>query len=181
LEEDIVRDQNRVNNQLREQLHRFFPQLLQLSAAADEPWVWDLLQAAPSPAKAAKLTEARIARILTRHRIRRLEVDRLRAALAGTPLTLAPGAVEAASEHALLLLPRLRLLRQQRAEIARRIEVLLGESSTQCRLIVVSMKSRNNASLRRQGVEFSKHGALRCARPGAVRVFGCDFALQSLR
>ena len=42
-------------------------------------------------------------------------------------LTLAPGAVEAASEHALLLLPRLRLLRQQRAEIARRIEALLGE------------------------------------------------------
>lgn len=132
LEEDIVRDQNRVNNQLREQLHRFFPQLLQLCAAADEPWLWDLLQAAPSPAKAAKLTEARIVRILTRHRIRRLDVDRVRAALAGTPLTLAPGAVEAASEHALLLLPRLRLLRQQRAEIARRIEALLGELAAAC-------------------------------------------------
>ena len=127
LEEDIGRDQNRVNNQLREQLHRFFPQLLQLCAAADEPWLWDVLQAAPSPAKAAKLTKARIARILTRHRIRRLDVDQVRAALAGTPLILAPGAAEAASEHALLLLPRLRLLRQQRAEVGNRVEALLGE------------------------------------------------------
>ena len=42
-------------------------------------------------------------------------------------MSLAPGAAEAASEHALLLLPGLRLLRQQRAEIAKRLRKLLDE------------------------------------------------------
>lgn len=130
LEDDIRQEQNRVTNQLREQLHRYFPQLLKLSAAADEPWLWDLLQSAPLPAKAAKLTEARITALLRRHRIRRLDAAQVRTTLAATPVTLAPGAAEAASEHALLLLPRLRLLRQQRLEIAKRMEALLEELTT---------------------------------------------------
>jgi transposase len=127
LEDDVAQEQNRLCNQLWEQWHRFFPQLLELSPSADEPWVWELFQSAPSPAKAAKLSPARITRILTRHRIRRLEAPQVRAVLASMPLTLAPGAAEAASEHALLLLPRLYLLRQQRLEIARRVQTLLGE------------------------------------------------------
>ena len=51
----------------------------------------------------------------------------MRAVLAQTALTLAPGAAEAASEHAMLLLPRLRLLDRQCLEIAQRLETLLGE------------------------------------------------------
>ena len=64
LDDDLRHEQNRLHNQLREQWHRFFPQLLKLSSAADERWVWDLFQAAPLPAKAAKLSESRIQRIL---------------------------------------------------------------------------------------------------------------------
>jgi len=127
LEDDVRQEQNRLTNQLREQWHRFFPQLLELSPAADESWVWELFQSAPSPAKAAKLSPARIGGILRKHRIRRLEAQQVRAVLAKTALTLAPGAAEAASEHALLLLPRLRLLDRQRLEIAQRLEALLGE------------------------------------------------------
>jgi transposase len=127
LEEDLRHEQNRLTNQLREQWHRFFPQLLELSPSADEPWLWDLFHAAPSPAQAAKLSEARVARILGRHRIRRWSAQQVHTALSQPPLRLAPGAAEAASEHALLLLPRLRLLHQQRQQIARRIEALLTE------------------------------------------------------
>ena len=43
------------------------------------------------------------------------------------PLTLALGSVSAASEHALLLWPRLRLIRQQRLEVAARIEAVLDQ------------------------------------------------------
>ena len=127
LEKDVVQEQNRVNNQFREQLHRFFPQLLQLCAAADEPWLWDLFQKAPLPAQAARLSAVKITAILRQHRIRRLDAQQVRNALAAKSLTLAPGAAEAASEHALLLLPRLRLLRQQQAEISQRVEALLSE------------------------------------------------------
>jgi transposase len=129
LDDDIGHEQNRVSNRFREQLHRFYPQLLKLSPSANEPWLWDLFQAVPLPAKAAKFSESKITRILHDHRIRRLDAAAVRTALTVTPLTLAPGTAEAASEHALLLLPRLRLLRQQRADIARRIEGVLNELS----------------------------------------------------
>ena len=114
VEDDLTQDHNRLINQLREQLHRYFPQLLQLSSAAEDAWVWDLLEMAPNPEAARKLTRSRIGQLLNRHRIRRLTAEQVMMALRVPPLTLAPGSVSAASEHALLLLPRLRLVRQQR-------------------------------------------------------------------
>ena len=127
LEDEIGEEFNRAANRLRDQLHRFFPQLLQLSEAASEPWLWTLFETAPSPARAAKLTETRVARILAKHRIRRIDARQILTVLKCPPLTLAPGAAEAACEHALLLLPRLRLLHQQRVQVAKRVQALLDE------------------------------------------------------
>ena len=121
------KNHNRLINQLREQLHRYFPQLLQLSSAAEDARVWDLIEIAPVPATACKLTRGRIERVLKRHRIRRLTAEEVIAALRVPALKLAPGSAEAASEHALLLLPRLRLIRKQRLDIASRMEKLLEE------------------------------------------------------
>lgn len=127
LEDELSEEFNRAANRLREQLHRFFPQLLQFSESASDPWLWTLFETAPSPARAAKLTEAKIARILREHRIRRIDAKQVRAVLKTQPLYLAPGAAEAAAEHALLLLPRLRLLHQQCTDLARRIQAILDE------------------------------------------------------
>ena len=130
LDDELAQEQNRAVNRLREQFHRFFPQLLQLCESADESWLWALFELAPLPARAAKLSEAKIARLLQQHRIRRITAAEVRAVLKTKPLTLAPGAAEAAAEHALLLLPRLRLLHQQRTDLARRINALLDELAT---------------------------------------------------
>lgn len=130
LDDELAQEQNRAVNRLREQFHRFFPQLLQLCESADESWLWALFELAPLPARAAKLSEAKIARLLQQHRIRRLTAAEVRAVLKTKPLTLAPGAAEAAAEHALLLLPRLRLLHQQRADLGRRINAMLDELAT---------------------------------------------------
>jgi transposase len=127
LEDDLVQDHNRLINQLREQLHRYFPQLLQLSPAAEDAWLWDLIEMAPVPATGCRLTRGRIERVLNRYRIRRLVAEHVMAALRAPALKLAPGSAEAASEHALLLLPRLRLIRKQRLDIASRMEKLLDE------------------------------------------------------
>jgi transposase len=127
LDDELSQEQTRATNRLREQLHRFFPQLLQLSESADEPWLWALFELAPSPARAARLSEAKIARLLRDHRIRRIHAGQVRAILKARPLTLAPGAADAAAEHALLLLPRLRLLHRQRTDLARRIDAILDE------------------------------------------------------
>jgi len=130
LDDELAQEQNRAVNRLREQFHRFFPQLLQLCESADESWLWALFELAPLPARAAKLPEARIVRLLQQHRIRRITAAEVRAVLKTKPLTLAPGAAEAAAEHALLLLPRLRLLHQQRTDLGRRINALLDQLAT---------------------------------------------------
>ena len=79
LDDELAQEQNRAVNRLREQFHRFFPQLLQLCESADESWLWALFELAPLPARAAKLSEAKIARLLQQHRLglvtRALECD----------------------------------------------------------------------------------------------------------
>lgn len=127
LDDDLRQDFNRAVNQFRAQLHRYYLQVLTLCPSADEPWLWDLIEAAPQPAIGAKLTKTRIERILKRNRIRRLDAKAVQQTLGERSLALAPGTAEAASEHVLLLLPQLRLLHQQRAEVARRIRQVLDE------------------------------------------------------
>jgi len=85
LEDDIRDEQRRLNNQLREQWHRFFLQLLTLCPSTDEPWVWDLFEAAPTPALAGRLSEKKTTKILVRHRIRRIGIREVRAILATPP------------------------------------------------------------------------------------------------
>ena len=47
-EEDIVPEQIRAGNQLRDLLRRYYPQMLHLCPGVDEIWFWDLLALAPS-------------------------------------------------------------------------------------------------------------------------------------
>src|SRR5712691_6789496 len=53
LDTDLRDELRRLANRLLEQLSRFFPQMLQLCPAADEPWLWALLERAPTPGAAA--------------------------------------------------------------------------------------------------------------------------------
>lgn len=129
-EEELKKSQRQAGNQLRELLNRYFPQMLSLCPSVDEPWLWDLLEKAPVPDQAAKMPASRIQRILSNHRIRRLDGKQIRELLQTAPLHLAPGGAAAASEHALLLLPQLRLYHDLRKQIARRIESVLDEINT---------------------------------------------------
>src|SRR5262249_47187990 len=127
LEDDLAEEFRRLSNRLREQLHRFFPQALTLCAAADEPWFWALVERAPTPAHAQRLSVKTVAAVLKVYRVRRFTVEGIREALQVPAVHVAPGTVEAASAHIALLLPRLRLLQEQRTSLARRIEALLGD------------------------------------------------------
>lgn len=129
-EQDLQIDANRLTNQLWEQLRRYYPQMLRLSPAVNESWLWDLLEEAPLPGAAVRLRPAKVKAILRKHRIRRVSAEQVIERLRQPALRLAPGAAEAASEHALLLLPRLRLLDEQRQATARRIQQILDELST---------------------------------------------------
>ena len=125
--DDLGREANQLTNRLREQLHRYYSQALALCPSADEPWLWALLELAPSPSVARHLRPQRVERLLRQHRIRRLSAHEVVAALRACALQVAPGVVEAASEHIALLLPRLRLLHTQRQGCGVRLEALLDK------------------------------------------------------
>lgn len=128
-EDNVGADLRRTVNQLYQLLLRYYPQLLQMCATPDEPWIWALLELAPTPERGAKLKLSRIRQLLGKHRIRRWQAEDIVEILAAPPLPLAPGSVEAASEHALLLIPQMRLLSTMRKQVADRMEELLDEMS----------------------------------------------------
>jgi transposase len=128
-EESYQQDLRRAANQLWSLLQRYFPALLALCPAADEPWLWSLLEAVKAlPSVAAKCSAQRLEAVLRQHRIRRFQASELVQAFR-QPLPLAPGVAAALAEQVLLLLPRLRLLHQQLAQMAQRVETLLDEIS----------------------------------------------------
>jgi transposase len=127
VDEDLGRETNRLTNRLREQLNRFYVQALKLCPSADEPWLWALLERAPSPAAGCRLQRQTIERLLRQHRIRRLNAQDVLAALRAPALHVAPGVVEAATEHIALLLPRLRLVHTQRQRCGARLDALLDK------------------------------------------------------
>ena len=129
LQEELQVQENRLSNQLWEQLHRYYPQTLTLSPAANEAWLWDLIEMAPLPWQAGALKLVAVKRLLRSHRIRRVSAEEILEALRAPALRLAPGAAEAASEHVLLLLPLLRSVHQQDDQVSKRIQRLLKELS----------------------------------------------------
>jgi transposase len=130
LDEDLKKDFRRAANQLWEQLHRYYPQLLELCSGADEPWIWALLKKAPRPAAGARLSPLQIGRVLSSHRVRRLSGEEVAAVLRSPALQVAPGTAEAASNHALKLVARLELLFGQIRQTQEEIEALLEKMAT---------------------------------------------------
>src|SRR5215471_17266635 len=124
-EETLLEAFRRSANRLRDQLHRFYPQMLQRCSAADEPWLWALLDLAPTPAQAALLSEEEVRRVLKTHRIRRVKAQEVLTCLQAPALPVAPGATEAAQAHCGFLLPCLRVLAEQLQACSQQVSALL--------------------------------------------------------
>ena len=130
MEDDLQQDWCRLTNQLREQLHRYYPQMLRLSAAADDPWVWELIEMAPQPSRISKLHTARIRKLLRKYRIRRHSAEGILGELNTPPLLLANGTAEAASEVCMLLIARqLRYLAGADAKAIYETRMKLGDKA----------------------------------------------------
>src|SRR5271166_1588508 len=97
--EDRQQERNRLANRVREQLWRYYPQALELGDDLAADWFLDLWALAPTPAKAARLRESRVAGLLKAHRIRRIDATEVLRILRQKPLVVAGGTVEAATAH----------------------------------------------------------------------------------
>lgn len=117
-------------SQIYHQLQRYMPSYWPLGDWHEEPWLWDLFEAAPTPQAVQKLRQAKVKAILKKHRIRRHKpLALLKDLQSQQPLTVAPGVCEAASAHIAMLLPILRSTHQQRRACEKRLEVLLTRPS----------------------------------------------------
>jgi transposase len=118
-------ERNRLANRLREQLWRYFPALLELEGDCAAEWLLEFLVLAATPAKAARLREAKVADLLKQRRIRRFDAAAILTAARATPPRLAPGTIEAASAHVAAIIPRLKLINRQIKEADRKIAALI--------------------------------------------------------
>src|SRR3954465_14046941 len=123
LAEELQQERVRLSNRIRQQLWRDYPQLLELSDDMTAEWVLALWTLAPTPAQAARLREATLAR-LRQHRIRKLVAPAVLGILRQPAITVAPGVTEAAALHLRSLVARLRLANQEYHQAARKLEEL---------------------------------------------------------
>jgi len=123
LRSELVGDRSRLILRLRDQLWRYYAQMLELADGdLNTPWLWALWEKAPTPQRGAALSRVVVARILSVHHIRRLDADAVRAALKKPSLPGADGVAEAGVIHVRSIIARLRLLQTQIRDADRSIE-----------------------------------------------------------
>jgi transposase len=114
-------------NRLWSELRDYRPGLLDLCPGADEPWLWALIEKAPSPSQGAKLTRASIGAVLKRHRIRRLTIEDVQTVLRKDVLSLRPVYIESHVARVLVLTAKLKLAQSQIDKIEKEIKTELAE------------------------------------------------------
>ena len=129
LAEELQQERVRLSHRVRQQLWRFYPQLLDLADDLAAEWMLELWTMAPTPAKAARLRETRLARLLKQHRIRRLDAKRALDLLRQPAITVAAGVTEAAVLHLRSLVARLRLANREFHQAERRLSELCAALS----------------------------------------------------
>jgi transposase len=168
---ELTRDLGRLTNQLRDLLWRYYPQMLALDDNLAAPWLLELWQHAPTPAKGARLHKETIARILKTHRIRRLDADQVRTVLREPPLPSAPGVTEAATGHIRLLLPRIRLLNSQIKAVHTEIDAL-------CQQLAGPQTIEPGESVPGQSIE-QRDVAILHSVPGVGRIVGATLLAEA--
>ena len=125
--DDLQQERNRLANRVREQLWRYYSQALAVSDDLAADWFLERWIAVPTPAKAARIRESTVERILKAHRIRRIAAAEVLQMLRQPPLTVAPATAEAASDHIRTVAERLTLVNCQIREAHRRLDGLCAK------------------------------------------------------
>src|SRR5215207_1359725 len=129
LAEELQQERLRLANRIRQQLWRYYPQLLALSDDLTAEWILELWSLAPTPAEAVRLSEATLAPLLRRHRIRRLDAAGVLGVLRRPAIAVAAGVTEAAVLHLRSLLARLRLANAEFCQAERKVDELCAALS----------------------------------------------------
>jgi transposase len=124
LAEELQQERVRLGNRIRQQFWRYYPQMLEVSDDVAAEWVLALWTMAPTPAKAARLRETTLARLLKQHRIRRVDAETALTILRRPAIKVAAGVTEAAVLHLRSLVVRLRLANREFRQAERKLDEL---------------------------------------------------------
>jgi transposase len=122
--EDLTQERTRLANRVREQLWRYYPQILEVTDDVAHPWFLELWERVPTPDAAQRVREDTIARLLKRHRIRRLDATDLLARLRAPAIVVAAGTTAAATAHIKTVAKRLALVDRQLRDAYGRLDRL---------------------------------------------------------
>lgn len=122
--EDLTQERTRLANRVREQLWRYYPQILEVTDDVAAAWFLELWSRVPTPKAARRVRQDTLAKLLKRHRIRRIDAASLIARLRAPAITVAAGTTEAATAHIKAVAVRLALVNRQLDDAYRRLDRL---------------------------------------------------------
>jgi len=129
MHDELTHDRTRLTNRLRQQLWRYFPAFLELDDDLSTEWLLDLWLTIPTPAKAAGVRSTTVTAILRKHRIRRLDADKVLEILRQTSITVMAGSIVAACDHISTLIPQIRLFNRQIKQVHKNLDTLIAHLS----------------------------------------------------
>jgi hypothetical protein len=131
LAEDLQQERVRLGNRVRDQLLRYFPQMLRAMPDVGKAAFATIWRRLPTPHAAQRIRVTSVALLLRRARVRRLPAADLLATLRERPVAVSPGTIAAATAHIRCALDRLHLVNAQLTEARRELRRLLAALATQ--------------------------------------------------
>lgn len=119
-------DRVALGNQIRAQLHRYAPHLLDLTEDLAKEWFFELWELAPTPDSTRRLRKGAVKRVLAKHRIRQVTAERVMEVFRQPAVTVAPGVEQASVGYLRLLMEQGRVINRQIRLCQAELERLLG-------------------------------------------------------
>jgi transposase len=126
MHDELNAERNKLTNRIREQLRRYFPAFLAVEPDPSSEFGRALFALIPTPEKAHAVKPYRVAKLLQKHRIRRIDADSVLARLREPALTLADGAARASVAHLEMLIERVALVARQQRTVLATIDAMLA-------------------------------------------------------
>lgn len=133
LAEDLQQERVRLGNRVRDQLLRYYPQMLRVMPGVGKAAFATIWRRIPTPADAQRIRVTSLAQLLRRARVRRLTAAAMLATLRETPVHVGPGTIAAATAHIGCALERLRVVNAQLTDARRQLRRLLDALAAQAR------------------------------------------------
>ena len=157
--DELTAERTRLANRVRQQLWRYYPQILAVDSDPAKAWVLDLWQLAPTPDKARRVRKDTAARLLKRNRVRCIDAEEVLRRLREPAIPVAPGTIEAAVAHISTVAERLALVRRQLAQAHVKIERLTEA-------LAAALENPQDKT----GIEAQRDVAILASLPGVGRI-----------